>query len=124
MAAGTNIVTIKMNKPTSIRQGQIWWVDLPEELNPQPVLVVQSNPFNQSMLETAVCILLNLNWRLAEAPGNVLLSQADSGLPRSCVANVSNLITIDKQFLTEYVGTLPPFILETVLDGVQLLIGR
>lgn len=113
-----------ISEQTSIRQGQIWWVDLPEQPNPQPVLIVQSNPYNQSALKTAVCVVLNLNWRLAEAPGNILLSQADSGLPRSCVANVSHLITVDKRFLCEYVGTLPPFVMEAVLDGIQLLFGR
>lgn len=109
---------------TKIHQGQVWWVELPEQENRQPVLVVQSDPFNQSALQTVVCIILNLNWRLAEAPGNVLLSPADTGLPRTCVAEAARLVTIDKIFLVENVGTLPPFVLESVLDGVQLLIGR
>lgn len=107
-----------------LKQGQVWWTQPPEMPKPQPVLVIQSDAFNRSVLETAVCVTLNPDWKLAPAPGNVLISQADSGLPKACVANVAQLITIDRRFLTEYVGTIPPFILESVLDGVQLVVGR
>ena len=108
----------------TIQQGQIWWVDWPESPQRPSVLVMQSNPFNHSQLQTVVCLALNPNWRLAEAPGNVLLSPADTGLPHACVANVANLVTVDRHFLHEYVSTLPPFAMESVLDGVQLLFGR
>lgn len=113
-----------MTPPVRISQGQIWLVDLPGQPHPQPVLVVQSNPYNRSALATAVCVVLSSNWRLAEAPGNLLLSPADTGLPKACVANVAHLITVEKQMLCHHVGALPPFVLESVLDGVQLLLGR
>lgn len=113
-----------MTPHNRVSQGQIWMVKLPTQSHPQPVLVVQSNPYNRSALTTAVCIVLNLNWRLAEAPGNLLLSPADTGLPKACVANVAHLITVDEEMLCHHVGTLPPFILESVLDGIQLLLGR
>ena len=91
---------------------------------PHPILIIQSNAFNRSQLETAVCVMLSSDWKLAPAPGNVLIAQVDSGLPNPCVANVAQIITLDRHFLTEYVGTVPPFILESVLDGVQLVVGR
>ena len=108
----------------TVQQGQIWWMDWPESPQRPAVLVMQSDPFNRSQLQTVVCLALDPNWRLAEAPGNILLSPADTGLPHVCVANVAYLVTIDKRFLHEYVSTLPPFVLESVLDGVQLLFGR
>jgi mRNA interferase MazF len=108
----------------TVQQGQIWWVDWPESPQRPSMLVVQSDPFNCSQLQTVVGLALDPNWRLAEAPGNVLLSPAHTGLPHACVANVAHLVTIDKGFLNEYVSTLPPFVLESVLDGVQLLFGR
>lgn len=107
-----------------LKQGQVWWVTLPESDARQPVLVVQSNAFNRSELETAVCLPLTPDWKLAPAPGNVLISQADSGLTKPSVANVAQLLTIDKRFFTEYAGTVPPYILESVLDGIQLMLGR
>lgn len=109
---------------TPLQQGQIWWTQPPEMPQPQPVLVIQSDAFNRSLLETAVCVTLSPDWKLAPAPGNVLIAQSDSGLPKACVANVAQVITIDRRFLTEYVGTVPPFILESILDGVQLVVGR
>ena len=108
----------------TLKQGQIWWSQPPELPKPQPVLIIQSEAFNRSVLEPAVCITLSPDWKLAPSPGNVLIAQSDSGLPKACVANVAQIITIDRRFLTEYVGTVPNFILESVLDGVQLVVGR
>jgi mRNA interferase MazF len=108
----------------SLKQGQIWWSQPPELPQPQPLLIIQSDAFNRSVMETAVCITLSSDWKLAPAPGNVLIAQSDSGLPNPCVANVAQIITIDRRFLTDYVGTVPAFILESVLDGVQLVVGR
>jgi mRNA interferase MazF len=112
-----------------IQQGQIWWADLDETKETNngrryPVLIVQSNPFNRSIIETVVCVVLASNWRLAAAPGNVLLSHADTGLSQAAVARVSQLLTLNRRFLYEYVGTVPPWVLESVLDGVQLMFGR
>lgn len=108
----------------AVQQGHIWWVDLPESQKREAVLVIQSNPFNRSQMQSVVCLALDSNWRLAQAPGNLLLSQADTGLPHPCVANVAHLVTVDKCFFDEYVSTVPPFVFEGVLDGVQLLLGR
>lgn len=108
----------------TLQQGQVWSVEWPESPQRPAVLVIQSDPFNDSQLQTVVCLALDPNWRLAAAPGNVLLSQAHTGLPHPCVANVAHLVTIDRRLLYEYVSTLPPFVLETVLDGVQLFFGR
>jgi len=112
-----------------IQQGQIWWAELNEANDAQkgrrhPVLIVQSNPFNRSIIETVVCVALASNWRLAAAPGNVLLSHSDTGLSQVAVARVSHLLTLDRRFLCEYIGTVPPWVLESVLDGVQLMFGR
>lgn len=108
----------------NLGQGQIWWCQTPEMSEPHPLLVIQSDAFNRSSLETAVCVALSADWKLAPSPGNVLIAQSDSGLPKACVANVAQIITLDRRFLTKYVGTVPTFILESVLDGVQLVVGR
>lgn len=116
-------------KQPAIKQGQIWWADLTELPDSEawqrcPVLVVQSDAFNRSTLQTAVCVVLSNNWRLAEAPGNILVSQADSGLDKATVANVAHLITLEKRFLNDHIGTLPPWVMESILDGIELLLGR
>ena len=111
-----------------VRRGEIWWADLPEPLGSgpgfrRPVLIVQDNRFNDSRINTVIVVALTSNLRLAGAPGNVFLRQVDSGLPEDSVINVSQLLTIDKSFLTELVRPLPHLNMITVNDGLRLVIG-
>ncbi|MFO7682573.1 MAG: type II toxin-antitoxin system PemK/MazF family toxin [Chloroflexota bacterium] len=113
----------------SIHQGDIWWADLqpPGGSEPgyrRPVVVVQQDAFNDSYIKTAVCVLITSNLNLVNAPGNVLLPKLETELPKESVANVSQLITIDKRFLDEYVSTISGALLEQILNGIQLIIGR
>jgi mRNA interferase MazF len=112
-----------------IGQGDIWWADLAEPVGSapgyrRPVLVVQSDPFNRSQLATVVCVVLTSNLRWSGAPGNVMLRAKDTGLDRDSVANISRLVTVDKQQLTERVGVVPTKQLTAVLSGIDLLLGR
>jgi len=112
-----------------IAQGEVWWADLaePEGSEPgfrRPVVVVQGDAFNRSRIATVVCVALTGNLRWAEAPGNVLLSARATGLPKDSVANVSQLVTLDRAALTERVGTLPAKKLELVLLGIDIVLER
>jgi mRNA interferase MazF len=112
-----------------IAQGEVWWADLaaPAGSEPgfrRPVLVVQADTFNRSSLRTVVCVALTSNLRWAEAPGNVLLSGRSTGLAKESVANVSQLVTLDRATLTERVGRLPATTLELVLSGIDVVLGR
>jgi mRNA interferase MazF len=96
-----------------IQRGEIWWADLPEPRRSEPgyrrpVLVVQADSFNRSLIQTVIVAVITSHLELAEAPGNVLLPARSTGLPRDSVANVSQLLTLDRSFLTEHAGTLPP----------------
>jgi mRNA interferase MazF len=113
----------------SLVQGQVWWAELTDPIGSgpgfrRPVLVVQGNAFNRSRIRTVVVVPLTSNLRLAEAPGNVLLTQADTGLLRDSVANVSQIVTIDRALLVEPVGHLSPRLLSLVLGGIDLVLGR
>lgn len=112
-----------------ILQGEVWWADLPEPSGAEPgfrrpVLVVQSDAFNRSQIATILCVSLTSNLRWAEAPGNVLLASKVTGLPKDSVANVSQLVTLDKAFLTDRVGKLSKAKLELVLFGIDVVLGR
>src|SRR5437764_9420867 len=96
-----------------IQQGEIWWADLPmprrsEPGYRRPVLVVQADSFNMSRIQTAIVAAITTNLELADAPGNVLLPARSAGLPRDSVVNVSQLLTIDRSFLTVNAGRLTP----------------
>lgn len=110
-----------------IRRGEIWWASLPEPEGSapgfrRPVLIIQSNDFNRSRIATVVVAVLTSNTALAAAPGNVLLRKRASGLNRESVVNVSQLLTIDKDFLTERVRQLSADAMQQVTDGLRLVL--
>lgn len=112
-----------------ISQGDVWWADLGEPVGSQPgfrrpIVVVQSDSFNRSKIATVVCVPLTSNLRLAEAPGNVLLDCRCTGLPKDSVANVSQLVTLDRAQLTERTGSLPGDKLDLVLFGIDIVLSR
>jgi mRNA interferase MazF len=88
------------------------------------VVIVQGDAFNRSRIGTVVCVPLTSNLRWAEAPGNVLLRAASTGLPRDSVANVSQILTIDRTLLSERVGKLSAKELHLVLAGIDVVLGR
>ncbi len=111
-----------------IQRGEIWWADLPEPdaSGPgfrRPVLVIQSDGFNRSRISTVIVLVVTSNLRLVDAPGNVFLPRKLTGLGKDSVANVSQVLTIDKTFLTEKVGSLPPALFRDVENGLRLVMG-
>ena len=111
-----------------MRRGEIWWASLGEAhaSGPgyrRPVLVVQSNEFNESAIRTTICATVTSNLRLAEAPGNVRLSRKASGLARESVVNVSQLVTLDKELLTARVGRVPTETLRDTEAGIKLVLA-
>jgi len=111
-----------------VERGQIWWADLgaPEGSEPgfrRPVLVVQADAFNRSRIQTIIAVALTSNLRLVDAPGNVLVSAKASGLPKDSVANVSQVVTLDKAYLTDVAGYLRGPLLADVEAGLRLVLG-
>lgn len=112
-----------------ISQGDIWWADLPDPAGSgpglrRPVVVVQGDSLNRSRIATIVCVPLTSNHKWAGAPGNVVLSTQVTGLPKNSVANVSQVVSIDRSLLTERTGTLPRNQLRLVLSGIDVVLGR
>ena len=108
-----------------MNRGEIWWANLPrprasEPGYRRPILIVQADEFNRSRLNTVIALVITSNTRLAKAPGNVLLRQADTGLPKDSVANVSQIMTIDKQFLATCAGSLPRRVVARVEAGLRM----
>jgi len=111
-----------------MKRGEVWWASLPDPAGSdpgyrRPVLVIQSDPFNASRIATVIVAVITSNLALAEAPGNVRVAKADSGLSKPSVVNVSQLVTLDRPLLTGKVGTLPGAVLEKVDRGLRLVLG-
>jgi len=112
-----------------ISQGEVWWAELgmPSGSEPgfrRPVVVVQGDALNRSRIATVVCVSLTSNLAWADAPGNVLLSAGTTGLPKDSVANVSQVVTLDKTVLTDRVGKLSRAQMELLLAGIDVVLGR
>jgi mRNA interferase MazF len=112
-----------------ISQGEIWWAELPAPTGSgpgfrRPVVVVQGDALNSSGIATVVCVPLTSNLKWALAPGNLLLPASLTGLPKDSVANVSQIVAIDKGLLTERMGKLPRAKLGLVLSGIDILLGK
>ena len=86
--------------------------------------MVQGDALNRSRISTVVCIPLTSNLRWADAPGNALLPARLTGLPRDSVANVSQVVALDRSLLTEQSGKLPRAKLELLLAGIDTVLGR
>ena len=109
-------------------RGEIWWAALghPTGSEPgyrRPVLILQTDDFNESSIQTVVVVAITSNTRLAQAPGNVLCRTRDLGLSKASVVNVSQIATIDKTRLLERVSRLPSRLLSEVEDGIRLVLG-
>lgn len=111
-----------------MRRGEIWWASLqnPSGSGPgfrRPVLIIQSNPFNESRINTVTVAVITSNLNLADAPGNVRLSKSESGLPKAAVVNVSQILTLDRNYLTERSGSLAARPLRLIDDGLRLALA-
>jgi len=109
-------------------RGKIWWTHLgpPEDSAPagrRPVLVVQSDAFNQSRIATVVVAVVTSNDSLATGPGNVMVRSDDAGLPRDSVVNVSQLLTLNESRLVDRVGRLPFPVMQQVNEGIRLVLS-
>ena len=111
-----------------MKRGELWWASLPVPVGSgpglrRPVLVVQSNPFNDSRIATVIAAVVTSKLALAAAPGNVRLGKAESGLPKPSVVNVSQLVTIDKSLLTSRIRALPAEPMRLVESGLRLVLA-
>ena len=111
-----------------IERGEVWWADLGEPDGSQPgyrrpVIVVQGDAFNRSRLRTIIAVVLTTNLRLVEAPGNVLIPAKASGLPKDSIANVTQLITVDRDFLVQRAGRLRSQLMKDLEGGLRLVLG-
>ncbi|MCP4424131.1 MAG: type II toxin-antitoxin system PemK/MazF family toxin [Chloroflexi bacterium] len=111
-----------------VKRGEIWWAVLPEPAGSvpgyhRPVVIIQSDAFNRSRVNTVLAVVVTSNLRLAPAPGNVYLSAKSTGLSKDSVANVSQVVTVDRAFLTERIGQLTSGQIQQIEEGLRLVLA-
>ena len=109
-------------------RGEIWWASLPvprgsEPGYRRPVVIVQSDAFNRSEISTIIVAAISSNLRLTEAPGNIYLKRRESRLPKDSVINVSQLLTLDKKYLSEKAGKLSPKHMLELEEGLKTVLS-
>ena len=110
-----------------INQGDVYWVEVDEPTGSEPGythphVVIQNNLYNQSKIRTVIVCVLTSNLRYAGVPGNVSLEKGEANLPKASVANVSQIFTVNKTQLGEYIGTLSTKRIHQILDGIFLFL--
>lgn len=108
-----------------IERREVWWADLegPRGSEPgfrRPVLIVQADAFNRSRLRTTLTVVLSSNLRLLDAPGNVLLPSRVTGLPEDSAAVVTQVVSLDQDYLSERAGRIPPRLMAQVDAGLRI----
>jgi len=111
-----------------MNRGEIWWADLPEPTGSapgyrRPVVVIQSDIFNKTNLNTSIVASITTNLELEKMRGNVLLKKHQSGLPKDSVVNITQVFSLDKRLLLEFVGTLSERKMEQIDKGLRLVLS-
>ena len=112
----------------NFKKGEIWWADLDEPRGSEPgyrrpVVIVQSDDFNKSIIQTVIVAVITSNLNLAKAPGNIKMGATKSiGLKRESVINVSQVITLDKSYLTEKAGKWSANQRQELNEGLNLVL--
>ena len=111
-----------------MKKGDIWWTSLDKPIGSEPdyhrpVVVISSNDFNRSKIRTVIVAIITSNLRLADAPGNFILSKKNTGIDHDSVLNISQLMTLDKSFLTEHIGRLSNKQLNFLDDSIKLVLS-
>ncbi len=110
----------------TINQGDIYWIPLeePDGSEPDyihPHVVVQDDIFNHSRIHTVIVCALTTNIKRASLPGNVLLEAGEANLPKKSVVVVSQISSVDKAQLGEYIGSLTRQRVDQILAGIRFL---
>lgn len=108
-------------------RGNLWWATLPPPVGSgpggrRPVIIVQTDGLIQTPIRTVIVVIVTSNLSLAKSPGNVLLPSYLSGLTRDSVANVSQVVTVDRTLLTDYVTNLPDSLMDEIDEGLRLVL--
>ncbi len=111
-----------------MRRGDIWWAELRAQAGSEPgfrrpVLIIRSDDFSRSRIQTVLALAITSNLKLAAAPGNVPLPRRGTGLTSQSVINVSQIVTLNKRFFAERVGRASDVVLGRVEEGLRLVLG-
>ena len=102
-----------------MRRGEIWWADLPAPYGRRPAILVSRDA---AYAVRRSVTLVPLTTRRRGIPVEVPLGPGD-GVPRACVANADDVLTVAKTRLIRRVGPLAPEKLRAVEDALRFALA-
>jgi mRNA interferase MazF len=110
-----------------VNQGDVHWIDLPTSIGSAlgyrlPFVVVPSNVFNRSRIQTVIVYPTTTNKRRARGPGNVPLNEGEANLPNWSIVNISQIMAVETSRPEEYIGTLSESRIRQIIDGIHIVI--
>lgn len=111
-----------------IQRGEVWWADMPASIGSEPgyrrpVVIVQADPLTASRMATVVAVIVTSSMRWASLPGNVFLRAGECGLLRDSIANVTQIVTLDKRMLDTRIGQVTDRTLEMIDNGLRFVLN-
>ena len=111
-----------------MKRGDVWWASMEEPRGSEPgyrrpVVIISSNDFNKSLIQTIICAVISSNLNLEDAPGNFKLKKSKQCINRDSIVNISQLITLDKSYLTEQAGCLTGKQINELNNGLKLVLS-
>lgn len=85
-----------------MRRGEVWWAVMPKPAGRRPVVLVSRD---SAYAVRASITVVEVSTTIRGIPAEIPLSRRD-GLPRKCVANTDNIVTIPKHWLGSRIATL------------------
>ena len=111
-----------------MQRGDICWADLGDPIGSEPgfrrpVLVIQDDEFNSSRLATVIILSITSNLELLKMPGCVLLKADETGLEKDSVVNATQIKSVNKDRIDEFVGRLDNSTMFIVDNAIRRVLG-
>lgn len=109
-----------------MNRGDIYWAPLYDSTGTKnaiihPHVVIQDTIINHSRIQTTVLCGITTNMKRAFNPGNILLEAGEGNLPKQSIIVVSQISTVDKSQIGEYIGTLSQKRIDQIFAGMKFI---
>jgi mRNA interferase MazF len=108
-----------------MHQGDVLWIDFGDPVGSEPgfrrpAVVIQSDLFNETAINTVCVAPITSNLRWAGAIGNVQLPKGHAQLDRPSVVNITAITCIDRGRVQQKIGKLSDEELDETLSGIAI----
>lgn len=85
-----------------MKRAEVWWAELPPPVGSRPVVVLTRD----AVLERIGAVVVALVTRTVRGLDTEVVVGRREGLPRRCIVNLDNILTVPRERLTRLMGAL------------------